>query len=140
MLDSLSHVSIVVPDLEAATARLSHVYGLSVGDVLLNPEQGVRLAYIDLGNTRLELMQPMFSDSAMGRFLQKNPAGGLHHISFAVDSIRQVGEALALHQVATIGQADTKNVHGETIAFIHPKDFLGTLVELEERKHSPLNP
>lgn len=133
MLKGLSHVSLVVPDLEQAGAQLSQRYGLPMGPILVNAEQGVRLAYIDLGNTRLELMQPLNADSALGRFLQKNPLGGLHHISFEVDSVAAVARELAQNGIATLGQPDARNVHGGPLAFIHPRDFLGALVELEEK-------
>lgn len=133
MLKGLSHVSLVVPDLEEAGAQLSQRYGLPMGTPMVNVEQGVRLAYIDLGNTRLELMQPLSEDSALGRFLQKNPLGGLHHISFEVDSVAAVARELAQNGIVILGKPDARNVHGGPLAFIHPRDFLGALVELEEK-------
>jgi methylmalonyl-CoA/ethylmalonyl-CoA epimerase len=133
MLDRLSHVSIVVPDLEAAAARLAQVYGLAMGETMVNRDEGVRMAYIDLANARIEVMQPLAPDTPLGRFLQKNPTGGLHHISFAVDSVAAVAAALRKNGVQTIGKPGAKNVHGEPIAFIHPRDFIGALVELEEK-------
>ena len=133
MLKGLSHVSLVVPDLEAAGERLSSLYGLPMGAPLVNEAQGVRLAYIDLGNTKLEVMQPLHEDSALGRFLQKNPLGGLHHISFEVDSVASTVHALAQNGITPLGKPDAKNVHGTAMAFIHPKHFMGVLVELEEK-------
>lgn len=137
MLDRLSHVSIVVPDLEVAAARLAHTYGLVTGQILVNQEQGVRITYITLANAKIELMQPLAMETPLGRFLQRNPGGGLHHISFAVDSVADVSATLENGGVRTIGSATARNVHGEPIAFIHPKEFLGVLIELEE-KPSPL--
>lgn len=133
MLKGLSHVSLVVPDLEAAGARLTSLYGLHMGAPLVNEAQGVRLAYIDLGNAKLEVMQPLSEDSALGRFLQKNPLGGLHHISFEVDSVAAAAHALAQNGIPTLGKLGAKNVHGTAMAFIHPKNFMGALVELEEK-------
>ncbi|MDB5821716.1 MAG: methylmalonyl-CoA epimerase [Herminiimonas sp.] len=133
MLDRLSHVSIVVPDLEAAAERLAHAYGMVAGEILVNHEQGVRITYVTLANAKIELMQPLAMETPLGRFLQRNPGGGLHHISFAVDSVAEVSATLENSGVKTIGSATAKNVHGEPITFIHPKEFLGVLVELEEK-------
>ena len=134
MFDHLSHVSIVVPNLEAATAHLSNVYGLTVGEVVVNQEQGVRIAYADLGNSKIELMQPLAADGALARFLQKNPGGGIHHISFAVHSLAETLQSLGVNGVQALGKPGARNVHGELIAFVHPRDFLGSLVELEETR------
>ncbi|MEI8036018.1 MAG: VOC family protein [Betaproteobacteria bacterium] len=133
MLNGLSHVSLVVPDLAAAAQRLKSVYGLSIGPIEVNVTQGVHLAYVQLSNAKIELMQPTHAESAAGKFLQKNPRGGIHHISFSVDSVDAVSRELAAEAVTLIGDGTPQyNVHNERIAFIHPKDFLGALVELEE--------
>jgi methylmalonyl-CoA epimerase len=81
MLDRLSHVSIVVPDLEAAAARLAATYGMVAGEILVNQEQGVRITYVTLANAKIELMQPLALETPLGKFLQRTPGGGLHHIS-----------------------------------------------------------
>lgn len=136
MITGLSHVSIVVPSLDAAAVRLKDVYGLSVGEVMTNEQQGVRLAYVDLGNARIELMEPLRADSPVAKFLERNPAGGIHHFSLAVDSMDAAAQSLAAHGARILGDGKAQhNVHGERIAFVHPKDFLGALVELEE--HTP---
>lgn len=133
MITGLSHVSIVVPSLEAAAARLQDVYGLGIGEVMTNEQQGVRLAYVDLGNARIELMEPLRPDSPIAKFLERNPAGGIHHFSLAVDSLDATAQSLAANGVRVLGDGQAQhNVHGERIAFVHPKDFLGALVELEE--------
>jgi methylmalonyl-CoA/ethylmalonyl-CoA epimerase len=133
MFTSLSHVSIVVPDLAAAARRLRETYGLVVGEPSTNAEQGVRLAYVDLGNAKIELMEPSRPDSPIAKFLERNPKGGIHHLSLGVDSMEPGTAALRGQGVRILGDGRPQyNVAGERIAFIHPADFLGTLVELEE--------
>jgi methylmalonyl-CoA/ethylmalonyl-CoA epimerase len=133
MFTGLSHVSIAVPDLEAAVKRLKEVYGLAAGPPKVNEEQGVRLAYVELGNARIELMEPARPDSPISRFLERNPAGGIHHFCLSVDDVARVASAIGGMGARVLGGGrPERNVHGERIAFVHPKDFLGALVELEE--------
>ena len=133
MFTGLSHVSIVVPDLDAAARRLRETYGLAVGETRTNAEQGVRLAYVDLGNARIELMAPSRPDSAVAKFLERNPKGGIHHFSLNVDDMAATASGLQDKGVRILGDGRAQyNVAGERIAFIHPADFLGALVELEE--------
>jgi methylmalonyl-CoA/ethylmalonyl-CoA epimerase len=135
VITGLSHVSIVVPDLAAAAARLKAVYGLEVGAVKVNEEQGVRLAYAELGNARVELMEPLRPGSPVAKFLERNPKGGIHHFCLNVESVDAAAEAIGAHGVRVLGEGKPQlNVHGERIAFVHPADFLGALVELEETK------
>ena len=135
MITGLSHVSIVVPDLEAAAARLKAVYGLEVGEAKVNEEQGVRLAYAELGNARIELMQPVRTGSPVAKFLERNPKGGIHHFCLNVESVDAAAERLGGAGIRVLGEGKAQlNVHGERIAFVHPADFLGALVELEETK------
>ncbi len=135
MLTSLSHVSIVVPDLDAAARKLRETYGLAVGEPLTNAEQGVRLVYVDLGNAKIELMEPSRPDSPIAKFLERNPKGGIHHFSLNVDDMDAAAGALGGRGVRMLGDGRPQhNVAGERIAFIHPADFLGALVELEEHK------
>jgi methylmalonyl-CoA/ethylmalonyl-CoA epimerase len=130
MITGLSHVSLVVPDLESAAARIKSLYGLMVND-----EQGVRLAYVDLGNARIELMQPSRDGSPVAKFLARNPHGGMHHFCLGVDSVEAASKTLEGAGARVLGGARVQhNVHGERIAFVHPGDFLGALVELEEHK------
>jgi methylmalonyl-CoA/ethylmalonyl-CoA epimerase len=134
MLTSLSHVSIVVPDLDAAARRLREVFGLTVGEARLNAEQGVRLAYVDLGNAKIELMESSRPDSPVAKFLERNPKGGIHHVSFGVSDMAATAERLREQGIRILGDGRPQvNVAGERIAFIHPADFLGILVELEEQ-------
>ncbi len=135
MLTGFSHVSIVVPDLEAAARTLGERYGLTVGARQLNAEQGVRLAYVDLGNTKIELMEPSRPDSPVAKFLERNPKGGIHHFSLSVDSVDRTTDELRTKGVRILGNGKPQHsVAGDRIAFIHPSDFLGALVELEEHK------
>ena len=134
MFHGLSHVAIAVPDLSKAVAHLAETYGLTAGETYENVEQGVRLAYVELGNTRIELIQPMRSDGPIARFLEKNPAGGIHHVSLYVDDVPSTLGELKDRGVSLIGDGRVgKNAHGQAIAFVHPKSFLGALLEIEEK-------
>ena len=135
MITGLSHVSIAVPSLEAAAKRLKEVYGLDVGAAMVNERQGVRLAYVALPNARIELMEPSRPDSPISKFLQKNPAGGIHHFCVNVDDVAATGAGLTRKGVRILGDGkESRSVHGDRIAFVHPKDFLGALLELEEKR------
>ena len=135
MISGLSHVSLVVPDLESAAARLKETYGLVLGERKVNEAQGVRLAYVDLGNARIELMEPSRPDSPVAKFLERNPNGGIHHLCLAVDDVDATTAAIAAKGARVLGDGTPQyNVHGQRMAFVHPKDFLGALLELEEHK------
>jgi methylmalonyl-CoA/ethylmalonyl-CoA epimerase len=133
MITGLNHVSIVVPDIETAARRLRETYGLDVGPRMLNADQGVRLAYIELGAARIELIEPSRPDSPVAKFLERNPKGGIHHFCLGVDDVEDTVRGLTQDGVRVLGGGKPQhNVAGERIAFIHPGDFLGALVELEE--------
>ncbi len=133
MITGLSHVSLVVPDLDAAAKRLKEVYGLTVSAAKVNEEQGVRIAYVELPNARIELMEPSRTDSPVSKFLERNPHGGIHHFCLSVDDVPAAAASIAARGAKVLGEGkESRNVHGERIAFVHPKDFLGALVELEE--------
>jgi methylmalonyl-CoA/ethylmalonyl-CoA epimerase len=135
MVTGLRHVSIVVPDLEVAARQLKDKYGLAIGARMVNAEQGVRLAYVELGGAKLELMEPSRPDSPVAKFLERNPKGGIHHFCLGVDDVEKTTRGLAQNGVRVLGGGKPqRNVAGEPIAFIHPGDFLGALVELEEQK------
>jgi methylmalonyl-CoA/ethylmalonyl-CoA epimerase len=122
-----------VPDLDAAARRLRDTYGLTVGETRTNAEQGVHLAYVELGNARIELMSPSRPDSPVAKFLERNPKGGIHHLSLNVDEMDATTGELRKEGVRVLGDGRPQyNVAGERIAFLHPLDFLGALVELEE--------
>jgi methylmalonyl-CoA/ethylmalonyl-CoA epimerase len=135
MINGLSHVSIAVPDLEAAARELNAKYGLEVGARMVNAEQGVRLAYVELGNGKIELMEPSRPDSPVARFLERNPKGGIHHLCLGVEDVETAARTFAENGVRVLGEGrPQRNVAGAAIAFIHPGDFLGALVELEQHK------
>ncbi len=135
MITGLAHVSIVVPDLAAAVERLRRVYGLEAGPAQVNEQQGVRLAYVALPNAKIELIEPTRPDSPVAKFLERNPAGGIHHFCLAVDDVDATARGLAAAGARVLGDSrPQRNVHGERIAFVHPKDFLGALVELEQQQ------
>ena len=135
MAIGLAHVSIVVPDIAAAARSLHETYGLVAGEPMLNEQQGVRLAYIDLGAAKIELMEPARPDSPVSKFLVRNPRGGIHHFCLSVDDLEATARAFADKGVRILGDGTPQhNVAGERIAFIHPGDFLGALVELEEHR------
>jgi methylmalonyl-CoA/ethylmalonyl-CoA epimerase len=134
-----AHVSIVVPDIEAAARTLGEQYGLVAGERRLNEQQGVRLAYVDLGGAKIELVEPSRPDSPVAKFLERNPRGGIHHFCLSVDDVDAATRDLAANGVRVLGLGDgtpQRNVAGERIAFIHPHDFLGALVEIEEHRPS----
>jgi methylmalonyl-CoA/ethylmalonyl-CoA epimerase len=134
MITGLSHVSLAVPSLEAAAKRLKEVYGLAIGKIEVNEQQGVRMAYVELANARIELMEPSRADSPIAKFLERHPGGGIHHFCLNVDDVPRTSAGIAQKGARVLGDGkETRNVHGERIAFVHPKDFLGALVELEER-------
>ena len=135
MITGFSHVSIVVPDIEAAARMLAEKFGLAIGERMINEQQGVRLAYIELAGGRIELMEPSRPDSPIAKFLERNPKGGIHHLALGVDDMDRTAHTLSAHGVRLLGDGKPQhNVAGERIAFIHPADFLGALVELEEHK------
>jgi methylmalonyl-CoA/ethylmalonyl-CoA epimerase len=133
MVTGLNHVSIAVPDLDAAARELKEKYGLQVGQPMVNAEQGVRLAYVELGAARIELIAPSRPDSPIAKFLERNPKGGIHHFCLGVDDVDETTRGFAQSGVRVLGGGKPQhNVAGERIAFLHPGDFLGALVELEE--------
>src|SRR5258705_13662201 len=135
MITGFSHVSIVVPNLQTAARELEKKYGLRIGEIRVNEQQGVRMAYVDLPNAKIELMEPSRPDSPIAKFLERNPKGGIHHFSLNVDDMEQTAHALGASGVRVLGDGKPQyNVAGERIAFIHPADFLGALVELEQHE------
>jgi methylmalonyl-CoA/ethylmalonyl-CoA epimerase len=130
-----NHVSIAVPDIEAAKRMLAERYGLAAGETMSNEQQGVRLAYVDLGNAKIELIEPSRPDSPISKFLERNPRGGIHHFCLGVDDVAATAHALREKSVRILGDGRAQaNVAGQAIAFIHPADFLGALVELEQHE------
>lgn len=133
MIGRLNHVAIAVPDLAAAAARYRDALGASVGEAQALPAHGVRVAFVDLPNSRVELMEPLGENSPIAAFLSRNPAGGLHHLCYEVEDIRAARDHLLAAGARVLGDGEPKTgAHGRPVLFLHPKDFLGTLIELEE--------
>nr|WP_210327037.1 methylmalonyl-CoA epimerase [Bartonella apihabitans] len=128
----MNHVAIAVPDIEQA-AELYRSVNNDVSPVQDLPEHGVKIVFVELPNTKLELMSPLGNNSPIAKFLEKNPNGGLHHICFEVDDILKMRDQLVAEGIRILGDGNPKTgAHGKPVLFIHPKDFDGTLVELEE--------
>jgi methylmalonyl-CoA/ethylmalonyl-CoA epimerase len=133
MLGRLNHVAIAVPDLAAASATYRDTLGAKVTEPKALPEHGVTVVFIDLGNTKVELLEPLGEDSPIAAFLAKNPAGGMHHVCYEVDDILAARDRLKASGARVLGGGEPNiGAHGKPVLFLHPKDFSGTLVELEE--------
>ncbi len=138
MFTHLAHISIAVPDLDAAIGTLQDRYGLAAGEIMENLQQQVRMTYIELANARIELMAPTGPASPIAAFLARNPRGGIHHFSLGTEDVGATVAGLRAGGVQVLGDPSTqRNVHGDPIAFIHPKEFLGALVEIEPAAGSP---
>ena len=133
MLGRLNHVALAVPDLEIAARLYRDTLGAQVSVPQSLPEHGVRIVFVDLPNTRIELMQPLGEDSPIAGFLARHPAGGMHHICYEVDDIVAAIARLKREGVRILGDGEPKTgAHGRPVVFLSPKDFSGTLIELEE--------
>ncbi len=133
MIGRLNHVAIAVPDLEAAAARYRDTLGATVGAAQDEPEHGVTVIFIDLPNTKIELLYPLGKNSPITGFLAKNPSGGIHHICYEVEDILAVRDRLIAGGARVLGGAEPKiGAHGKPVLFLHPKDFNGCLIELEQ--------
>ncbi|MET0942322.1 MAG: methylmalonyl-CoA epimerase [Mesorhizobium sp.] len=133
MLGRLNHVAIAVPDIVAASAIYRDLLGASVTDPQALREHGVTVVFIDLGNTKVELLEPLGEGSPVAAFLEKNPAGGMHHVCYEVEDIIASRDHLKAAGARVLGDGNPKiGAHGKPVLFLHPKDFLGTLVELEQ--------
>ena len=133
MIGRFNHVAIAVPDLAAATATYRDTLGAQVSAPLAQPEHGVTVVFVSLPNTKVELLEPLGPGSPIAKFLERNPAGGVHHLCFEVDDIIAARERLAAAGARVLGDGEPKlGAHGKPVIFLHPKDFCGTLVELEQ--------
>jgi len=133
MLGRLNHVAIAVPDLGKAAATYRDTLGASVTAPQALPEHGVTVVFIDLGNTKVELLEPLGEGSPIAGFLEKNPSGGMHHVCYEVDDILAARDRLKAAGARVLGDGNPKTgAHGKPVLFLHPKDFSGTLVELEQ--------
>jgi methylmalonyl-CoA/ethylmalonyl-CoA epimerase len=133
MIGRLNHVAIAVPDLPAAITQYSGALGANVGAPQDEPDHGVTVVFIELPNTKIELLHPLGADSPIRGFLDKNPSGGIHHICYEVDDIAAAAEKLTASGARVLGNGTPKiGAHGKPVIFLHPKDFNGCLIELEE--------
>lgn len=133
MIGRLNHVAIAVPDLEAAAAQYRDTLGAKVGAPQDEPDHGVTVVFIELPNTKIELLYPLGDNSPIGSFLEKNPSGGIHHVCYEVENILEARDRLQARGARVLGNGEPRiGAHGKPVLFLHPKDFTGTLVELEQ--------
>jgi methylmalonyl-CoA/ethylmalonyl-CoA epimerase len=133
MIGRLNHVAIVVPDIAAAAAVYRDTLGATVSDPEPLPEHGVTVVFVELGNTKIELLEPLGADSSVKGFLDRNPAGGMHHLCYEVEDIRAAADRLRAEGARVLGDGEPRTgAHGKPVLFLHPKDFCGTLIELEQ--------
>lgn len=133
MLGKVNHVAIAVPDLSAAVESYRSTLGASVTEPQALPEHGVTVVFVTLPNTKVELLEPLGEGSPISAFLEKNPAGGMHHICYEVEDIIAARDRLRQAGARILGDGNPKiGAHGKPVLFLHPKDFHGTLIELEE--------
>lgn len=133
MIGKLNHVAIVVPDLAAASAMYRNTLGAKVSDPVDLPAHGVTTVFITLPNTKIELLHPLGAASPVAKFLASNPSGGMHHVCYEVDDIIAARDRLKAAGARVLGDGEPKTgAHGKPVLFLHPKDFCGTLVELEQ--------
>ena len=133
MLGRLNHVALAVPDLEAAVATYRDTLGATISAPQALPEHGVTVVFIDVGNTKIELLEPLGDNSPIAAFLAKAPSGGMHHVCYEVDDIIAARDRLKAAGARVLGDGEPKTgAHGKPVLFLHPKDFMGTLVELEQ--------
>ncbi|WP_405406368.1 methylmalonyl-CoA epimerase [Paracoccus sp. Ld10] len=133
MIGRLNHVAIAVPDLKAAAAQYQTTLGATVGPPQDEPDHGVTVVFIELPNTKIELLHPLGDDSPIRAFLDRNPAGGIHHMCFEVDDIIAARDHMKAEGARVLGSGEPKiGAHGKPVLFLHPKDFNGCLIELEQ--------
>lgn len=133
MLGRVNHIAIAVPNLTAATATYRDTLGARVSQAQALPEHGVTVVFVELDNTKVELLEPLGEGSPIAAFLDKNPSGGMHHICYEVADILAARDQLKAGGARVLGDGEPKiGAHGKPVLFLHPKDFCGTLVELEQ--------
>lgn len=133
MIGRLNHVAIAVRDLGAASAVYRDALGAELSAPLPQPEHGVTVVFVELPNSKVELMEPLGEGSPIAAFLDRNPGGGVHHVCYEVEDIRAARDRLKAQGARVLGTGEPRiGAHGKPVLFLHPKDFLGTLVELEQ--------
>jgi methylmalonyl-CoA/ethylmalonyl-CoA epimerase len=133
MIGRLNHVAVVVPDLGSAAATYRDTLGATVSPPMALPEHGVTVVFVALDNTKIELLEPLGAASPVQGFLERNPAGGMHHLCYEVEDIRAARDRLTASGARVLGDGEPRiGAHGKPVLFLHPKDFCGTLIELEQ--------
>ncbi len=133
MIGRLNHVAIAVPDLAKAASMYKDTLGAKVSGPVPLPEHGVTVVFVELPNTKIELLEPLGENSTVGTFVERNPAGGMHHICFEVDDLIAARDRLKGQGARVLGDGEPRiGAHGKPVLFLHPKDFCGTLLELEQ--------
>jgi len=133
MIGRLNHVAIAVPNLESAAALYRDALGARVSDVVPQPEHGVTTVFVELPNTKIELLEPLGENSPIAKFMERNETGGVHHICYEVEDILAARDKLVQDGLRVLGNGEPKmGAHGKPVLFLHPKDFCGCLVELEQ--------
>ena len=134
MIGKINHIAIAVPDLESASKTYKDILGANVSDPVAMPDHGVTTVFVELPNTKIELLEPLGSDSPIQNFLEKNPKGGMHHICYEVDDIYDARDQLIKNGAKILGSGEPSvGAHDKPVLFLHPRDFCGTLVEIEQK-------
>ena len=133
MIGRLNHVAIAVPDLDAATALYRDTLGARVSQPMPQPKHGVTVVFVELANTKIELLHPLGKESPIAAFLERNASGGIHHVCYEVDDIYAARDRLKAQGARVLGDGEPQiGAHDKPVLFLHPKDFAGTLIELEQ--------
>ena len=133
MIGKLNHVAIATPDVTAAAAMYGDALGARVSEPQALPDHGVTVVFVELPNTKIELLEPLGTNSPIQGFIDKNPTGGMHHVCYEVEDIIASRDALAASGAKVLGDGEPRQgAHGKPVIFLHPKDFAGTLIELEQ--------
>ena len=133
MLGTINHIAIAVPDLDVAAEQWAKRTGATLSEPQALPEHGVRVVFVDVPGNRIELLEPIGAESPIAKFLARNPDGGMHHICFDVDDLLAMRDQMIAQGARVLGDGEPKiGAHGKPVPFFHPKDFNGTLIELEQ--------
>ena len=133
MIGKLNHVAIAVPDLDKAAKTYREILGARVSAPSAQPDHGVTVVFVELPNAKVELLHPLGDKSPIAKFLERNPDGGMHHICYEVDDILAARDRLKAQGARVLGDGEPRiGAHGKPVLFLHPKDFVGTLVEIEQ--------
>jgi len=133
MIGKLNHVAIAVPNLVEASSVYNDILGAKVSEPIAMPEHGVTTVFVELPNTKIELLEALGEDSPIAKFIENNPKGGMHHICYEVEDIFKARDEMIAKGITVLGSGEPKNgAHNKPVIFMHPKDFMGTLIELEQ--------